>query len=367
MLQINNHHLIELFIQLAKIDALSGNEKPLADFIKFFLSNLGYKVEEDNSKIKTGSNTDNLICKIGNGGDFVLLSHMDTARPTINVKPLIQDDKIISSGDTVLGVDNRAGVSVLLYTLEKIVNEKIPVKDFTVAFTTCEETTLFGSQNLGINGKIKKGYIFDSGYRPGSFIYSACGAIAFNLKIIGRASHSGIAPEKGINAMQIAAKVISRLPLGRIDEETTMNIGTLTSGSAVNVIPELAVLEGEVRSFDLKKAERYFNLMANTFKEEAESAYAKVELNHYWDFMPYTISENSEVYQELVRVLKAVGLTPNPKISLGGSDANSLNGRGIHSINLGIGAQNPHGNDEFIFIEDLVKSAEIALELVRRN
>jgi tripeptide aminopeptidase len=367
MLQINSRHLIELFIQLAKINALSGNEKPLADFIKSFLSNLGYNVEEDNAKIETGSNTGNLICKIGNGGDFVLLSHMDTARPTINVKPVIQDDKIISSGDTVLGVDNRAGVSVLLYTLEKIASEKIPVKDFTVAFTTCEETTLIGSQNLGINGKIKKGYIFDSGYRPGSFIYSACGAIAFNLKIIGRASHSGIAPEKGINAMQIAAKAISRLPLGRIDEETTMNIGTLTSGSAVNVIPELAMLEGEVRSFDLKKAKRYFNLLANTFKEEAESASAKMELNHYWDFMPYTISENSEVYQELVRVLKAVGLTPNPKISLGGSDANSLNERGIHSINLGIGAQNPHGNDELIYIEDLVKSAEIALELVRRN
>ena len=367
MLHNSSNHLIELFIKLAKIDALSGNEKPLADFIKSFLTNLGYKVEEDNAKLKTGSNTGNLICKIGSGGDFILLSHMDTARPTIDVKPIIKEDRIESSGDTVLGVDNRAGVSVLLYTLEKIAREKIPVKEFTVAFTTCEETTLYGSENLGVNGGINKGFIFDSGYRPGNFIYSACGAIGFEMKIIGKASHSGIAPEKGINAMQIAAKAISKLPLGRIDEETTMNIGTLTSGFAVNVIPESAVLEGEVRSFDLKKAEIYFNLVANTFKEEADSANAKMELNHYWDFMPYTISENSEVYQELVRAIKAVGLTPNPKISLGGSDANSLNGRGIQSINLGIGAQNPHGNDEFIYIEDLVKSAEIALELVRKN
>ena len=367
MLQNKSNRLLNLFLQLTQINALSGNEKPLADFIKKFLADLGLNVIEDNSKSKTGSDTGNLICQIGDGGDFVLLSHMDTARPTIDVKPIIKEDRIVSSGDTVLGVDNRAGVSVLLYTLEKIANEKIPVKDFTVAFTTCEETTLFGSQNLGVNGKIKKGYIFDSGYRPGNFICSACGAIAFKLKIIGRASHSGIAPEKGINAMRIAANAISKLPLGRIDEETTMNIGTLTSGSAVNVIPESAVLEGEVRSFDLKKAEKYFNLVANTFKEEAESANAKMELNHYWDFMPYTISESSEVYQELVRAIKAVGLTPNPQISLGGSDANSLNGRGIQSINLGIGAQNPHGNDEFIYIEDLVKSAEIALELVRKN
>jgi len=167
--------------------------------------------------------------------------------------------------------------------------------------------------------------------------------------------------------MQIAAKAISKLPLGRIDEETTMNIGILKSGSAVNVIPELAELEGEVRSFNTKKAESYFNLLVKTFKNEVESAAAKMEINSFWDFMPYTIPDNSEVYSEIIHALKAVGLTPTPRISLGGSDANSLNARGIQSVNLGIGAQNPHSNDEFIFIEDLIKSAEIAFELIRKN
>ncbi len=367
MLQDNVNRLVDLFLQLAKINALSGNEKPLADFIKSFLEKFGYYVIEDNAKEKTGSSTGNLICKVGSGGDFVLLSHMDTARPTVDVKPIIKEDRIESSGDTVLGVDNRAGVSILLFTLERIAKEKTPVKDFTVAFTTCEETTLYGSQYLGVNGDIKKGFIFDSGYRPGNFIYSACGALGFNMKIIGKASHSGIAPEKGINAMQIAAKAISKLPLGRIDKETTMNIGILKSGSAVNVIPELAELEGEVRSFDLKKAESYFNLLVDTFSGEVKHAKAKMELKSFWDFMPYTIPEHSNVFNETVHALKAVGLKPTPKISLGGSDANSLNARGIQSVNLGIGAQNPHANDEFIFIEDLVKSAEIAFELVRES
>ena len=367
MLQNRDHHLIELFLTLAKINALSGNEKPLAEYIRSFLTNLNYQVEEDDANIKTGSNTGNIICRVGNGGDFVVLSHMDTARPTSDVKPIIKEDRIESSGDTVLGVDNRVGVSVLLYTLEKIAKEKIPVKDFTVAFTTCEETTLYGSLNLRINGEVKKGFVFDSGYRPGNFIYSACGAMAFRIKIIGKASHSGIAPEKGINAMRVAAMAISKLPLGRIDEETTMNIGMLTSGSAVNVIPEFAELEGEVRSFDLKKAEKYFNLLAETFKGEVDSANAKMELNNFWDFMPYTIPEDSDVFKETVRTLKAVGLTPTPTISLGGSDANSLNARGIQSVNLGIGAQNPHANDEFIYLDDLFKTAEIALELVRKN
>ena len=298
---MKNQRLIDLFLEIAKINALSGNERPIAVYIKSFLTELGYQVSEDNSRKFTKSNTGNLICKIGNGGNFVILSHMDTARPTENVRPIILEDKIISSGDTVLGVDNRAGVSALLYTLEKISKEKIPVKDFTVAFTTCEETTLLGSKNLGINGAIKHGFIFDSGYRPGNFIYSACGAIGLKIKIIGRASHSGIAPEKGINSMQVAAKAISQLPLGRIDEETTMNIGILKSGSAVNVIPELTEIEGEIRSFDPKKAEENFNLLVNIFKGEAEKVNAKIEIDYFWDFVPYTISESSHVYKETVR------------------------------------------------------------------
>lgn len=364
---MNPSRLIEIFLQVIRINALSANEKPLADFINSFLSELGYKVEFDDSAKFTNSNTGNLICKVGSGGDFVLTAHMDTARPTENVKPVIREDRITSSGDTVLGVDNREGVAVLLYTLEKIALDKIPVKDFTVAFTTCEETTLFGSKYLGLNGNIKKGFVFDSGYRPGSFIYSACGAIGFNLKIFGRASHSGIAPEKGINSLLIAANAITKLPLGRIDEETTMNIGTLKSGSAVNVIPELTEMVGEVRSFNLDKAEKYFRQLVNTFEDESNKLNARIEYDYFWDFKPYTIKENSDVYKGIVKAITKVGLVPNPKISLGGSDANSLNANGIESVNIGIGAQNPHSNDEFVYIEDLIKSAEIALELIKKD
>ncbi len=359
--------LINLFIKTAKINALSSDEKPVADYIKSVLNKYNYNITEDDSKSFTNSNTGNLICRVGEGGDFVLTAHMDTARPTKNLNPVISKDKITSSGDTVLGVDNRAGVTALLFVLKKIAEEKIQVKNFTVAFTTCEETTLFGSKHLGLNGKIKYGFVFDSGYRPGNFIHSACGALGFNLKVIGKASHSGIAPEKGINSLQIASRAISQLPLGRIDDETTMNIGILKGGSAVNVIPEITELDGEIRSFDVSKVDKYFKHTLEIFNEEADLMNGKIEVNSFWDFKPFTVTENSFAFKETVRVLKKVGLEPTPKISLGGSDANSLNGRGIQSINLGIGAQNPHSNDEFIFIEDLVKSAEIALELVKKN
>ena len=126
-------------------------------------------------------------------------------------------------------------------------------------------------------------------------------------------------------------------------------------------------VKGVLPSFNLKKAEDNFNLLVNIFNSKAKKIGAKVEINHFWDFLPYTIPQSAFVYKEITRVLQKVGLEPNPTISLGGSDANSLNGRGIESVNIGIGAQNPHANEEFIFIEDLIKSAEIALELVKKD
>lgn len=364
---MNPSRLIEIFLKVIRINALSQQEKPLADFIYSFLCDLGYNVKIDDSSKYTNSNTGNVICVVGSGGEFVMTAHMDTARPTENVNPILKEDRITSSGDTVLGVDNREGVAVLLYTLEKIAKENIPVKDFTVAFTTCEETTLLGSKYLGLNGNIKKGFVFDSGYRPGKFIYSACGSIGFNLKIIGKASHSGIEPEKGINSLLVASKSITKIPIGRIDDETTMNIGILKSGSAVNVVPEITEMIGEVRSFNLSKAENYLKFLVKVFQDEALKVNARVEYEYYWDFKPYVIKENSEVYRDIIKAITNVGLVPTPTISLGGSDANSLNENGIQSVNIGIGAQNPHSNDEFVLIEDLIKTAEIALTLVKKD
>lgn len=364
---MDTQRLIDIFLQVIRINALSGQEKPVADFISAFLAEYQYAVLEDDSKPYTESNTGNLICKVGSGGEFMLLSHMDTARETKDTKPVIKEDRIVSSGDTVLGVDNRVGISVLLFLLERIAKEKIPVRDFTVAFTTCEETTLFGSKHLNVSPEINRCFVFDSGYRPGNFIYTSCGAIGFTMKIIGKASHSGIAPEKGINSLQVAAKAISRLPLGRIDENSTMNIGNMRSGTAVNVVPASTELEGEVRSFDLAKAEQYLMNAVAVFEEECAAAGAKLEYHYFWDFKPYTIPETAPVFTETVAAIRGTGMEPNPTYSLGGSDANSLNGRGIQSVNLGIGAQNPHSNDEFVLIEDLIKSAEIALELVKKD
>lgn len=361
-----NSRLIDIFIQAASINALSQKEKPVADFIHSFLADSPFNIIEDDSNIKSGSDTGNIVCRIGDGGDFILLAHMDTARPTEKMRPVFQNGKITSAGNSVLGVDNRLGIAILLYTLEKILKENIQVKNFTVAFTTCEETTLLGSKNLRLSTHVSRGFVFDSSFRPGSFITSACGSMGFKVKITGKASHSGIAPERGINSIAIAVNAIQKIKQGRVDQETTLNIGKINGGSAVNVVPEEVCLEGEVRSFKNEKVLELTEYVKKTFEDEANKLNARVEFNAEWDFKPYKINEDSTVYIEITEVLKKLNLKPEPQISLGGSDANSLNELGIPSVNLGIGAQNPHSNDEFVLIEDMNKSAEIAMELVKK-
>ncbi len=363
---MTDKRLLEIFFDLIKIDATSGNEKPVADYLITFLNNLGLNATIENIDPSSMGKSGNVICPIGNGGSFVLLSHMDTARPTADVKPVMTEDRILSDGKTVLGVDNRAGISSVLFAIEKAINEKITLNDFTIAFTAQEETTMYGSRNLNLDNKIKMGFVFDSHERPGNFINGSIGAIGFTARIIGKASHSGLAPEKGIDSIKIASRAINEIELGRIDDETTANIGILRGGSAVNVVPEVTFIEGEVRSMKIEKVIEKTEQIKKIFQMHTLNAGGKLEFNYQWDFKPYRITQDDDVFKIISSVISKVGLTPTPKISRGGSDANSLNEKGIKTVNLGIGAENPHSNEEYILLEDLQKSSEIAFELIKK-
>jgi len=369
---MQNKRLINLFTELVKIDSVSSNERDIAKHIISFLkqvnqhpsNNKPFTIFTDNSNEKTNSNTGNVICRIGTGGDFLLLSHMDTVESTKLLNPILTEDRIMTDGKTILGSDNRAGIAAILYALEKLVIEKTPIKDFTIAFTTCEETTLGGSTNLELADELKYGFVFDSSYRPGKYIYSSCGAIAFEIEIQGKASHSGISPEKGINSILIAAKAISDLRIGRLDDETTLNIGLIQGGSAVNVVPEWTKINGEIRSFNKDKILIEKDNLLSVFDSRVKEFNGSYKFNYNWDFHPYTHSTEDEIVGIMEKAMLKSGITPNPTISFGGSDANSLNGRGIKAVNIGIGAQNPHSAEEFILIEDLAASAEIARHLI---
>ena len=270
---------------------------------------------------------------------------------TAGVRPMLAEDRITSDGSTILGVDNRAGVSVLLDLLRNHAGSS-GMENFIVVFSVAEELGMLGAKQLDLSPyNVEMGFVFDCSKRPGTFIQSAVGCSLYTALFRGRASHAGVAPEKGISAIHVAAKALSRIPMGRLAPQMTSNAGTITGGTATNVVAERCSIEGEVRSFDPRAIEDHLGFLERTFRSVAEEHGARLEMQTAVDFAPFVISEEAGVFSRTVEAMRGVGLDPHPIEYLGGSDANTLNAKGIPTANLGIGAQNPHGNDEFILLK----------------
>jgi len=358
--------LVDLFLELARLDGPSGKEAPVANFANAFLKKLGFQAQLDGAAAVSGSNTSNVVCPVGGGGSIVLLAHMDTARPTVQTKQVVTADRVTSDGKWQLGADNRAGMAAILYALERAVDTGIALKPFTIAFTTQEETSMAGGLNLGLPPGIRHGFVFDSSLDPGSYAIASPGAALFTVHVTGKPSHAGIDPEKGISAIGIAAKAIAAFRFGRHDEETTSNVGTIAGGEATNVVPGYTLVRGEVRSLDTAKVTPVLDAIKAEFEGAAAAAGGKALFSWAWDFQPYRHKKDSEVCRLAEAALRAAGLEPSAVPSHGGSDANSLNAKGVATVNFGIGARNPHADDEYILIEHLSKASEIAWQLIKK-
>lgn len=295
----------------------------------------------------------------------MLLAHMDTARSTKDVRPVFLEDRITSDGTTALGVDDRLGVAAILYAVKTAIEQNIVIRPFTMAFTTCEETTLLGSKNLRLDKAITSGFVFDSYLPIGHFISQSSGAATVNVKINGNAAHSDILPEKRVNAIQIAVEALSNAPFGRISPNTTVDIGMVSSNAAANVVTDYIEMRGEICSTQLAVIEEQVEKVKQAFIDAAKKYGGAVECEITWNFKPYKIASNDEPYKRIVEVFESIRLEPKTEISWGGSDANSLNASGIATVNLGIGAQNPHSNEEFILLKDIENLARIALGLIK--
>ena len=356
--------LVELLLELARLDGRSGKEKPVAEYVIRFLRRLGLSAAADGTRGRTGSDTGNVIARYKGGGDFALLAHMDSARSTKDTRAIVSSRRIASDGNGQLGVDDRAGIAAILHAVETAMRRRPAVKPFTAAFTVMEETTMGGSVNLRLGRKIRAGFLFDSSLDPGCFAFRSPGAMSYVARVIGKASHAGIAPEKGINAVAIAARAVTRLRQGRLDRETTANVGIIQGGEATNVVPPSASVEGEVRSMDPAKVVRELARVRSAFAAAVRAGGGRLRFESHWEFKPYRLAEDSFVFQAAAAAIRRVGLEPRPVPSHGGSDANQLNAAGVPSVNFGTGARNPHSNEEYILREHLRRSSAIALALI---
>jgi len=362
-MKVLDERLRQIFIELTSIDAVSGKEASVADYIDSFVKELDLSCYRDTANELSNGDTGNVIVEILGGGEHLLASHMDTPRSTSGLKHQFLDDRITSDGTTPLGVDDRGGLSAILFALERAVKDGA-LKPCTLLFTVCEETTLAGSVFFQPKKEIKYGFIFDSYMTPGNFVSKTCGAINFEFIIRGRSSHAGISPEKGINAIMVAALAMTKFPFGRIDEVTTANIGSVKGGTNTNVVCDEVTLVGELRTDFTSHGEELISKIIADFREVCEKHGARMDSRYFWDFLPYNITENDLPYIHFSQVACSLGMNATPMKSMGGSDANSLNAKGIKTINLGVGAQNPHGNDEFILYEDLQSAYELAYKLL---
>lgn len=361
--------LVELFLHLAKIEGTSLAERMVADEVTFILSKAGIRVLEDGSAAVLGGNSGNLLCfppeYSPDRPAITLTAHLDTVGSTANLRPIVDAGVIRSDGSTILGGDNRLGLSVLVRLLTDVAQAETQHYNFFAVFTVGEETGLFGADTVDLSHYNPScAYVFDCSKRPGVYIRDCVGLYTFTAQFIGKAAHSGVAPEEGISAIQLAGAAITKLQLGRIDADTTANIGKIHGGEAVNSIPEKVTIEGEVRSFSMDRIKEQLDLIEQSMRASLNGIGA-LHFSAQLDFQPYTLSPEAPMVLELEQAMRRVGLTPQPIRYTGGSDANKYNAKGIPAVNIGIGAQKPHSHEEFFLIEDMVKTYELAYELIR--
>ncbi|MFH1076050.1 MAG: M20/M25/M40 family metallo-hydrolase [Pseudomonadota bacterium] len=374
---INQERLAELFADLVRIDSVSKKEAKIASLLCEKLKSLGAKVFRDSAGVKVGGNTDNIITKFTGtkpGVDPLLFNaHIDTVEPGERISLLFSDDTFHSDGKTILAADDKSAVAVLLEALMVLKENNLSHGPLEIVFTICEEIGLLGAKHLDYSLLTSRiGYCIDASDVEG-IVTRAPGANRLRFDIHGKDAHAGAEPEKGINAIQIASCAIANLNLGRIDHETTANIGVISGGRATNIVPDLVVVEGEVRSHNNEKLGAETDRIVSAFESEVDR-YKKMrpcddrlpslEISIQSDFPRMNVAEDHVVVRRARDAAKKMGFGLKCKTSGGGSDANIFAGHGIVTGVLGTGMKDMHTVRESIRLSDMVKSARLVLEIM---
>src|SRR5688572_767140 len=257
---INQERLKNLLIELIRIDSLSRKERNVALRLRRDMEELGAEVWIDDAGEKVGGDTGNVIAQFRGTAPaaepLLLSAHMDTVVPGEGIVPILDGDILRTDGRTVLGGDDKSGVAIICEVLRVVKENRFPCSDVDVVFTICEEAGLIGAKCLDVNRlRARTGLVLDSD-SVGFLFTKAPAANRMEFRVHGLEAHAGVCPEKGVNAIKVAADGVARMSLGRIDHETTANIGVIEGGAAVNIVPNSVILKGEARSHSQEKLDR---------------------------------------------------------------------------------------------------------------
>jgi tripeptide aminopeptidase len=362
--------VVGLFTELAALPSPPGDERAVADTVTRYLRDLGLSVEEDDAGRAVGSNSGNLYCRLeptnGGGMPIFLCAHLDTVPPTAAIEPVIDDEGVIrNAAGTILGADNKSAVAAMLEGARRVLSENRPHGGIELLFTPKEEVGLLGAAAFDherLHARV--GYVYDQAAPIGDVILGAPYSRAMEVRFHGRAAHSGMYPEEGRSAIAAAARAISDLRLGRVDEDTTANVGTIQGGTAGNIIPEWCVLDAEARSHQERKLEELVQEMVDAFSFAAGLEDCEVETKVSKSYQGYRFKPDDQVVRIAHAALERAGYPPSYGLSGGAADANVFNERGLACLNLANGMQDIHTPDERITVDDLEGMVEVTLALV---
>lgn len=348
-------NVVDEFMALASLNSPSRGEGRVAAYLVKRLRELGIEATVDDTAAQSGSDTGNVIARIpgsAEGPTILLCAHMDTVGPTEGMVPVDREGVLCSNGETVLGADDKAGIAMILAALSGLKADPIPHGPIELLFTVQEEVGLFGAKYLQAELKADFGYILDGDGPVGNIINRAPSKVDLDLVLEGKAAHAG-RPDTGINAIVAAAAAVARLRTGRIDAETTSNVGVISGGKARNIVAERAEVAIEVRSTDKAKLGREVQAVLDAFGEAAALSGARLTVRREASFETFTVPETHPVVTNAFRAARSAGITPRLWTSGGGMDANVFNLRGLTCVGMGIGAEDPHSPKEQIAIGQL--------------
>ncbi len=371
------NRLVEYFISLVEIDSESKDEKEVAEKIANDLSEMGAEVIFDNAHHATHGNVGNLIANFKgkiNKTPLLLCAHTDTVGPGKGIKPVIKDGYIRADGTTILGSDDKAGIAQIVEAIKRLDEEGYEYAPIQVLFTISEEIGLLGAKHLDyslIDAKV--GFALDW-HGVGTIVTHAPSLNVFEIIVTGKEAHSGGSPEKGINAIQVAGEALGKLKIGRIDFETTANVGNIKGGLAHNIVPKECFISGEVRSHNEAKLEKVTNDILKTFEEVAAKYEVKLDsevikahskAHVLKDFTALKINDEEEIVKIAEQAARNIGIEPELMTGGGGSDANVFFEHGLIVPIIGTGMNDVHSTHENIKIDDLEKITLWVMEIIK--
>ena len=358
------------FLELAALPSPPGKERAVADRVLDYLGAVGLEADEDDAGAKVGSSIGNIYARLeptgGTGEPLFFCAHLDTVPPEGPIEPEVGEDEVVrSSGGTILGADNKSAVAAMLEAAARLVEDGRPHAGVELLFTPKEEVGLLGAAAFDeTRFAARVGYVYDHAGPIGEIILGAPFQQKLDVRFRGRAAHAGMFPEDGSSAIAAAARAIADLRLGRLDEETTANVGRIDGGTARNVVPEWCIVAAEARSHDERKLADLIREMVDAVTFAATLEECEVESQVSGVSPGYRFRPDALPVRLAATALERVGRDPSYVLSGGGADANVFNERGLQCLNLANGMTDIHTPEERIAVADLHEMVEVTLALV---